>query len=174
MPLLEGIQIRNYRALHDVTLGKTAYEAGVVLPRLMAVIGGNGAGKSTLLDALGFVGDCLTEGVEAACDKPHRGGFERLRTQGSTEPIQFEIRYRDSESARPINYTLWISIDRAGRPFVEHERLRQRRRGQKHGQSFSFLDLRQGEGFAWSGDATAEQEGTTKVPVKMTDRTTSR
>lgn len=170
MPLLEGIQIRNYRALHDVTLGKTIYEAGDVLPRLMAVIGANGAGKSTLLDALGFVGDCLTDGVEAACDKPHRGGFERLRTQGSVEPIQFEIRYRESESARPINYTLWISVDKVGRPFVKHERLRQRRRGQKHGQPFPFLDLKQGEGFAWSGDATAEQEGTSKVPVKMTDR----
>lgn len=56
MPLLEGIQIRNYRALHDVTLGRTLYEAGDVLPRLMAVIGANGAGKSTLLDALDLLG----------------------------------------------------------------------------------------------------------------------
>ena len=84
--------------------------------------------------------------------------------------MQFEIRYRESESARPINYTLWINVDKAGRPFVQHERLRQRRRGQKHGQPFPFLDLRQGEGFAWSGEATVEQAGTTKVHVKMTDR----
>ena len=84
--------------------------------------------------------------------------------------MQFEIRYRESESARPINYTFWINVDKAGRPFVQHERLRQRRRGQKHGQPFPFLDLRQGEGFAWSGEATVEQAGTTKVHVKMTDR----
>lgn len=171
MALLEGIQIQNYRALRDVTLGKTIYDAsGAVLPRLMAVIGANGAGKSTLLDALGFVGDCLNEGVEAACDKPHRGGFERLRTQGSQDPIQFEIRYRESDTSRPINYTLGISADKSGRPFVMHERLRQRRRGQKHGQPFPFLDLTQGAGFAWSGEATEAQEGTSKIPVKMSDR----
>lgn len=170
MALLEGIRIQNYRALRDVTLGRTIYDASDVLPRLMAVIGSNGAGKSSLLDALGFVGDCLTEGVEAACDKPHRGGFERLRTQGSQEPIQFEIRYRESDVSRPINYTLGISVDKGGRPFVVHERLRQRRRGQKHGQPFPFLDLTQGEGFVWSGEATDEQEGTSKSPIKMSDR----
>ena len=170
MALLEGIRIQNYRALGDVTLGKTIYDSRDVLPRLMAVIGANGAGKSSLLDALGFVGDCLTEGVEAACDKPHRGGFERLRTQGSQEPVQFEIRYRESDASRPINYTLGIGVDRSGRPFVVHERLRQRRRGQKHGQPFPFLDLTQGEGFVWSGEATDEQEGTSKSPVKMSDR----
>jgi predicted ATPase len=83
MAILEGIQIQNYRALRNVTLGKTIDSQGIKLPRLMAVIGANGVGKSSLLDALGFIGDCLNEGVEAACDKPHRGGFERLRTQDS-------------------------------------------------------------------------------------------
>lgn len=104
MAILEGIQIQNYRALKDVVLGRTIFEAKAeTLPRLMAVIGANGVGKSSLLDALGFLGDCLGEGVEAACDKPHRGGFERLRTQGSTEPICFEIRYRENSNSRPIN-----------------------------------------------------------------------
>ena len=93
MAILEGIQIRNYRALRDVTLGKTINSNGTKLPRLIAVIGANGVGKSSLLDALGFIGDCLTEGVEAACDKQHRGGFERLRTQGASGPIQFEINW---------------------------------------------------------------------------------
>lgn len=84
MAILGGIQIQNYRALRDVTLGKTINSQGTKLPRLMAVVGANGVGKSSLLDALGFIGDCLTEGVESACDKQHRGGFERLRTQGET------------------------------------------------------------------------------------------
>ena len=65
MAILEGIQIQNYRALRDITLGKTINSSGKELPRLMAVIGANGVGKSSLLDALGFIGDCLTEGVEA-------------------------------------------------------------------------------------------------------------
>ena len=170
MAILEGIQIQNYRALRDVTLGKTIYSRGNGLPRLMAVIGANGVGKSSLLDALGFVGDCLTEGVESACDKSHRGGFERLRTQGSTGPIQFEIRYRENEVSRPINYTLQIDADKNGRPRVLQERLRQRRSGQKHGQPFPFLDLSQGEGFVWSGEGTDDQEGAGKIPVRMSDR----
>ncbi|MFN5940336.1 MAG: AAA family ATPase, partial [Polaromonas sp.] len=93
MAILEGIQIKNFRALKEVTLGKTIYEStSDPLPRLLAVIGANGTGKSSLLDALSFLGDCLREGVESACDKQHRGGFERLRTQGVADAIQFEIR----------------------------------------------------------------------------------
>ena len=61
MAILEGIRIQNYRALKDVTLGKTFENKEPVLPRLMAVIGANGTGKSSLVDALGFLGDCLQE-----------------------------------------------------------------------------------------------------------------
>jgi predicted ATPase len=170
MSILEGIQIQNYRALRDVTLGKTIYSKGTELPRLMAVIGANGVGKSSVLDALGFVGDCLQEGVEAACDKPHRGGFERLRTQGITDPIEFEIRYRENEQSSPINYTLAIDADRNGRPIVKRERLRQRRLGAKYGQPYPFLDLKQGKGFVWPGKETTEKEGTEQIDVRMSDR----
>ena len=105
MAILEGIQIQNFRALRDVTLGRTLYEQKqAALPRLVTVIGANGSGKSSLLDALGFLGDCLAEGAEAACDKPHRGGFEQIRTKGSTEPIKFEIRYKETGTARPLSY----------------------------------------------------------------------
>lgn len=172
MAILEGIQIQNYRALRDVTLGKTIDRQGEVLPRLMAVIGANGVGKSSLLDALGFIGDCLTEGVEAACDKPHRGGFERLRTQGSSEPIKFEIRYRENTKSDTINYTLEIDVDQHGRPLVRRERLRQRRGGAPVvGKAYSFLDLRKGSGHVWAGQSTDEErEAAQKMPVRMTDR----
>ena len=63
------------------------WQPGRALPRLMAVIGANGVGKSSLLDALGFVGACRAVGAGAARDKLHRGGFDRLRTQGVTEPM---------------------------------------------------------------------------------------
>jgi len=182
--ILEGIQIQNYRALQDVTLGKTLYEREQdALPRLVTVIGANGSGKSSLLDALGFLGDCLAEGVEAACDKPHRGGFERIRTQGSTDPIKFEVRYKETPTnARPISYSLHIAADIHGRAQVVYERLRQRRKGQKYGQPYSFLELTNGQGYAWSGtegfeegtgtgtSATTTMEGSERVPVKMKDR----
>lgn len=170
MAILEGIQIQNYRALRDVTLGKTFDNKGEPLPRLMAVIGANGTGKSTLMDALGFVGDCLQEGVQAACDKPQRGGFERLRTQGVEGSIQFEIRYRESADSRPISYTLHIDGDRHGRPVVVYERLRQRRKGQSSGQPHSFLLIVNGRGTVWAGEASASAEGTRHDDVAMADR----
>lgn len=171
MAILEGIQIQNYRALRDITLGKTINSQGKELPRLMAVIGANGVGKSSLLDALGFIGDCLAKGVEAACDKPERGGFERLRTQGSTGPIKFEIRYRENPDSRTIDYTLEIDVDKHGRPLVKRERLRQSRGGLKVvGKAYSFLDLRQGKGDVWAGESSEEQESAVTTSVQMSDR----
>ena len=171
MAILEGIRIQNYRALKDVTFGKTfENQRPDALPRLMAVIGANGVGKSTLLDVFGFIGDCLNDGVEAACDRPHRGGFERLRTLGATGPIQFEIRYRQAKSERPISYSLHIDIDKKGRATVVYERLRQRRIGKSNGQPYSFLELTQGSGFAWSGEEVNGLEGEERSSVNMSDR----
>lgn len=170
MAILEGLTIQNYRSLKNVTLGTTFEHKGTVLPRLMAVIGANGVGKSTLLDALGFIGDCLNDGVESACDSAHRGGFERLRTKGVTEPIRFEIRYRQNKGSRPISYSLHIDTDAKGRVCVVYERLRQRRKGQPNGQPYSFLELRNGVGYAWSGDEQEGIEGNEKTSVNMSDR----
>lgn len=171
MAILEGLRIENYRALRDVSLGQLSSTSGEALPRLMAVIGANGSGKSTLLDALGFLGDCLADGVEAACDKPHRGGFDRLRTAGVTEPIRFEIRYRETDKSRPISYSLHVGVDRHGRAQVEYERLRQSRKGQKSiGQLYAFLELRGGRGRVWKGESTEQAEGSERVDVRMSDR----
>ena len=171
MAILEGIQIENFRALRNVVLGKSAAEEGTPLPRMMAVIGANGSGKSTLLDALGFIGDCLADGVEAACDRPHRGGFERLRTRGTAEPIKFEIRYRQNSDSRPISYSLHIDVERHGRPQVVYERLRQSRKGSRNrGRLYSFLELKNGIGEVWSGEASEDREGNSRTEVRMSDR----
>lgn len=171
MAILEGIRIQNYRALKDVTFGQTfENRKSEPLPRLMAIIGANGVGKSTLLDAFGFIGDCLNEGVEAACDKPHRGGFDRLRTLGSDGPIQFEIRYRQTKNERPISYGLHIDLDKRGRASVVYERLRQRRKGQSNGQPYSFLELIGGVGFAWTGEEIDGAEGKQRTAIEMSDR----
>jgi AAA15 family ATPase/GTPase len=97
MALIEGFRVRNYRALRDVTLGKlSTQQLGEPLTPFTVVIGKNGAGKSTLFDAFGFVADCLSTDVETACDAKQRGGFERMRSLGTSEPIQFEIYYREA------------------------------------------------------------------------------
>jgi predicted ATPase len=171
MARIEGIRIQNYRALHDVTIGKTfEHQHGEPLPHMIAVIGPNGAGKSTLLDAFGFLGDCLANGVEEACERSHRGGIERLRTQGVTEAIKFELYYREEHDERPISYTLHIGADKSGRAFVAKERFRQRRPNQKRGWPLSFVDVTRGKGYAWAGESTDDEEGTDKIEVQLEDR----
>ena len=173
MALIEGIRIRNYRALRDVTLGRLSRSpTGDPLTPLTVVIGKNGAGKSTLFDAFGFLADCLAIGVEAACDRPQRGGFERLRSMGSAEPISFEVYYREAQNHRPITYELAIDLDRTSRPIVASELLRQRRRDQRYGQPFPFLRLDHGTGQAWAGEDALDIEGeesNERVPVRLTD-----
>lgn len=159
MARIEGIRIRNYRVLKDVTLGKLwDTQWAKPLTPLTAVIGKNGVGKSSLFDAFGFLADCLKLGVEEACDVRGRSGFQRICSQGSSGPIQFEVYYREGSKARPITYELAIREDRSGRPFVVRERLRQRRKGQSYGRPYSFLTMYNGRGVAWKGDWQGEQE----------------
>ena len=159
MAKIEGIRVANYRVLKNVTLGKL-WNTQMVDPLtpMTAVIGKNGVGKSSLFDAFGFLADCLKLGVEEACDVRGRGGFRRIRSQGSTGPIEFEVYYRQESGARPITYELAIDSDRFDRPYVSSERLRQRRKGQRHGRPFSFLMMSDGKGVAWKGDAPGLEE----------------
>ncbi len=158
MAKIEGIRIRNFRALRDVTLGKLwNLQQAAPLTAMTAVIGKNGVGKSTLFDAFGFLADCLKTGVEEACDLRGRGGFDRLRSQGVSGPIEFDVYYKEDTNARPITYELAIDADSTGRPYVQKERLRQRRKGQTRGWPFSFLLLNDGQGIAWRGEKEGRQ-----------------
>ena len=172
MAIIEGFRVQNFRALRDITLGKISYgqEAEALTP-FTVVIGKNGVGKSSLFDAFGFVADCLATDVEIACDMKQRGGFERLRSKDATGPIQFAIYYRESSNARPISYELAINMDASGRPYVESEILKQRRKGQKHGQPFPFLRLLQGKGTVWGGAEAVEsdEEDNAKIPIELND-----
>ncbi len=153
MVKIEGFRVRNFGVLRDVTLGKLwNMQAAQPLTPMTAVIGKNGVGKSTLFNAFGFLADALKSGVEEACDARGRGGFERIRSQGIKEPVEFEIYYKEEGSTRPITYSLAMDLDRAGRPYVKQERLRQRRKGQKYGWPFSFLMLNESQGIAWKGE----------------------
>ena len=49
----------------------------------------------------------------------------------------------------PITYQIDIAADESGRPYVLWESLKQRRKGQKRGQPFSFLLLYHGAGVVW-------------------------
>ncbi len=174
MALIEGFRVRNYRALRDVTLGKlSTQQQGEPLTPFTVVIGKNGAGKSTLFDAFGFVADCLSTDVETACDAKQRGGFERMRSLGTNEPIQFEIYYREGKGERPITYELAINLDDGLRPFVQSEVLKQRRKGQSYGRPFPFLRLDHGRGKVWAGEEAVEaaggEEDRAQEEVELTD-----
>lgn len=92
------------------------------------------------------------ETFQEACDLRGRGGFEKIRSQGQSGSIEFEIYYKEDGNARPITYEMSINLDDSGRPFVQKERLRQRRKNQKRGWPFSFLVLNDGKGVVWKGE----------------------
>lgn len=173
MAIIEGFRVQNFRALRDVTLGKLSGQGdGEKLTPFTVVIGKNGVGKSSLFDAFGFIADCLATDVETACDMKQRGGFDRLRSNGVSDPIRFEVYYREAPNERPITYELGISLDTSGRPFVEFEILKQRRKEQKYGRPFPFLRLYRGKGSVWAGEEAVEQENeedNTQMPVELTD-----
>jgi predicted ATPase len=172
MARLLGIRIKNFRVLADFRLGQVQYGKGTPLPRLACLIGPNGSGKSTVLDAFGFVADCLLEGVEAACDKPGRGGFDRLRTQGQDGPIEFELFFDAGEPERPIVYEFHVdTINNV--PAVVKETLRQRQQGETRGKPYFFLKLAGGQGKVWVGqsvDVKAEATDSQKVHLAEQDR----
>lgn len=153
MAKIEGFRVRNYRALKDLKIGCLWNDRkSDALTPVTAVIGKNGVGKSTLFDAFGFIADSLKFGVEEACDISGRGGFEKIRSKGTEEPIQFEIYYRQHSQSRPLTYEFSVGLDVSGRPYVLNERLRQRRAGQKTGRPFSFLILQNGKGIVWKNE----------------------
>ena len=171
MAIIEGIRVQSYRVLRDLTLGRLWNQRQHdPLTPLVSVIGKNGSGKSTLFDAFGFLSDCLSLGVEEACDAHQRGGFDRLVSAGETGPIRFEVYYREAKNERPITYELSIGLDNKHRPYVQEERLRQwRKRKKMTGQPFLLLNLREGKGNAWAGKESLEGEDAARVPVELTD-----
>lgn len=151
MAKIEGFRVKNFKVLKNVTLGRLwNQQQKQSLTPMTAVIGKNGVGKSVLFDAFGFLADALKFGVEEACDARGRSGFEKIRTQGETGPIEFEIYYRERRNDRPITYEIDIAADESGCPYVLRERLRQRQQGQRYGRPFSFLLLNNGTGMAWT------------------------
>jgi predicted ATPase len=168
MARLLGIRVKNFRALADFRLGQVEYAKGEKLPGLVCLIGPNGSGKSSVLDAFGFIADCLLEGVEAACDKPARGGFERLRTQGAEGAMEFEIFFDADDPDRPIVYELSVDV-RDGVPAVVKETLRQRQRGETRGKPYYFLKLDRGKGKVWAGEAVDRAQASDSQKVSLAE-----
>jgi predicted ATPase len=156
MARIERLEIRNYKVLADVKIGRAYRKEGgpeVLIQPFSVFLGPNGGGKSTLFDVFGFLAQCLQTNVSDALAQ--RGGFHEVRSRGKTGPIAFEIKYRDQPNDPLMTYELHIN-ERDGQPIVEREYLRYRR-GQT-GQPFYFLKFENGQGEAAVGLDEAEAD----------------
>lgn len=146
---IERIQVRNFKAFKNVELNN--------LPLFSVFIGPNGSGKSTLFDVFGFLHDALLHNVRQALQK--RGGFKEVVTRGQEGPIEFEFKFRESETDPLVTYQLSIGLD-DNAPVIQRELLKYRR-GQ-HGQPWYFLDFKKG-----AGQAVTNEEDYGKPDAKM-------
>ena len=153
---IESLKVQNFRALREVVLDK--------LTPLTVLIGPNGSGKSTVFDALAFLAECFELGLRRAWDK--RGRAKELKTRGSHGPVVIEIRYRESDDLPIITYHLAVD-ERERSPVVVEEWLRWSRRGR--GRPFNFLEYREGEGRAISGEEPDEQGQRITIPLYSPD-----
>ncbi|MCU0838009.1 MAG: AAA family ATPase [Rhodospirillales bacterium] len=154
-PRIEYLKVRNFRALRDVELKE--------LTPLTVLLGPNGSGKSTVFDVFAFLAECFELGLRRAWDK--RGRAKELKTRGGDGPVLIEIKYREPEYPL-ITYHLTVD-ERNNAPVVVEEWL-QWKRG-SHGRPFRFLDYREGEGKAVSGDQPDAEDKRVDTPLKSAD-----
>lgn len=155
-PRIEQLRVQNYRALQDV-------EFRSITP-ITVLLGPNGSGKSTVFDVFNFLSECFQYGLRHAWDR--RGRAREIKTRGQDGPVVIEIKYREQPSSPLITYHLAIDEGSKG-PVVEEEWL-QWRRGQ-YGKPFRFLEYREGQGRAVSGEMPDEQDQRVETPLRSPD-----
>lgn len=135
---IEYLRVENYRALKNLELKR--------FTPLTALLGPNGSGKSTIFDVFAFLSECFDTGLRKAWEK--RGRARELKTRGSDKPVVIEIKYK--EVGYPI-ITYHLAVDeRGGSPVVVEEWMKWKRGS--YGQPFRFLDFKEGQGRAVSGE----------------------
>ncbi len=155
-PRIEYLKVANFRALRDVELKN--------LTPMTVLLGPNGSGKSTVFDAFAFLAECFEAGLRRAWDR--RGKAKELKTRGAQQTVTIEIKYREAHGTPLITYHL--AVDEVhGAPVVVHEWLRWKRR--RYGAPFRFLEYRNGQGEAVSGEAPDAEDQRVKTPLKSPD-----
>jgi len=152
---IEYLKVRNFRALREVEFKE--------LKPMTALLGPNGSGKSTVFDVFAFLAECFDLGLRRAWDK--RGRAKELRTRGVEGPVTIDIKYR--EKGYPL-ITYHLAVDeRDAKPVVVEEWLQWKRHS--YGAPFRFLDYREGQGRAASGEKPDEQDERMEIPLKSSD-----
>ena len=153
---IEALRVENYRALKAVELKD--------ITPVTVLLGPNGSGKSTLFDVFGFLSECFEFGLRRAWDR--RGKAKELRTRGATGPVVIELRYREQPHSPLIAYHLAID-EKAGVPLVVEEWLQWRRK--PRGRPYRFLEYREGQGRAVSGEQPDEKDERAEIPLQSPD-----
>ncbi|HKO56598.1 MAG TPA: AAA family ATPase [Thermoanaerobaculia bacterium] len=153
---IEYLRVENYRALKHLELRD--------IRPLTVLLGANGSGKSTVFDVFNFLSECFQFGLRHAWDR--RGRARELRTRGQDGPIVIELKYRERPDLPAITYHL--AIDEGSRGPVVAEEWLQWRRGSR-GRPFKFLDYREGQGSATSGDMPDEEDRRIETPLRAPD-----
>jgi predicted ATPase len=153
---IEYLRVQNYRALCDVELKQ--------ITPLTVLLGPNGSGKSTIFDVFSFLSECFQFGLRHAWDR--RGRAKELKTRGCTGPVIIELKYRERKGHPLITYHL--AIDERGKgPVVVEEWLQWKR--QARGRPFRFLEYRDGQGKAISGEMPDEQDSRKDITLRSPD-----
>ncbi len=140
---IESIKIKNFKTLKDVEIKK--------LPSLCVFVGANGVGKSTLFSLFDFLKTAFTSSVTVALNKMGGvRGIEEVRSRGSSDPIEIQLKFREKEGSPLVTYELVFSASN-GKAIIKREVL-QYRRG-SHGKPWKFLDFSDGHGIAITNEA---------------------
>lgn len=153
---IEGLQVKNYRALKNIKLQK--------ITPLTVLLGPNGSGKSTIFDVFAFLSECFTDGLRKAWDR--RGRFRELRSRDSDGPIEIEIKYRERPNSNLITYHLEIEEQKRG-PVIAREFLRWKR--SHPAAPFQFLKYRYGEGEVITGAVPEPNDTRVSKPLSGPD-----
>lgn len=153
---VESLEVWNYRALQRVAIKD--------ITPLTVLLGPNGSGKSTIFDVFNFLSECFRYGLRHAWDR--RGRARELRTRGEDGPVVIELKYREAPDHPVITYHLAVDENSKG-VYVAEEWL-QWRRG-RHGKPFRFLEYKEGQGRAISGEMPDQDDIRVDIPLRSAD-----
>jgi len=156
VPRIERLKVQNFRVLKDVDIR--------ALTPLTVLLGPNGSGKTTLFDVFAFLSESFEDGLRRAWDR--RGRARELKTRGAKGPVVVELKYRERPGTPLITYHLEVD-EHDGAPSVVHEWLWWKRHS--YGRPFRFLEYRNGEGTAISGEQPEAEEDRIPIPLKSPD-----
>lgn len=153
---IESLRVEGYRALASVDLKD--------LTPLTVLLGPNGSGKSTVFDVFSFLSECFQTNLRHAWDRRGRG--RELKTRGHEGPVVIELKYRERPKSPLITYHLAIDEGPKG-PIVVDEWLQWKRK--PYGAPFRFLEYKEGQGRAISGDMPDEEDERVSTPLRSPD-----